>query len=215
MAAKRKKKTARTGTRRKKPASSGAWRLVAVASLLAVALVAAAVIIVKTPAYRHRVFPLLTAAVERISHLGDAAPRGSWQAELYFADSSSDRLVRETRALTAAGDERSRAQAVLRALMQDSGSGTVSAVPAGTRVRAITHGPDGLLTIDFSSELSRNHPGGSTSELLTVYSIVNSLTGSLPGVQRVRILIQGRPIDTLAGHIDCRTPFAANQDIVN
>lgn len=215
MAAKKKKATARTGTRRKKTQPSGTPRLVVAAALLAVALVAAAVCIVKTPAYRQRVFPMLIAAVEQLRHLGESAGPVSWQAELYFADTDSDRLVRETRVLTVGGDARSRAQAVLHELMQDPGRGGVSAIPAGTRVRSVIMDTNGLLTIDFTEELSRNHPGGSTSELLTVYSIVNSLTGSLTGVQQVRILIEGQPADTLAGHIDCRTPFAANQDIVN
>ena len=44
-------------------------------------------------------------------------------------------------------------------------------------------------------------------ELLTVYAIVNAVTANLPGVQRVQILVDGREVDTIAGHIDVRRPL--------
>ena len=51
------------------------------------------------------------------------------------------------------------------------------------------------------------HSGGALDELFTVYSIVNALTVNLPAIQRVQILIDGKEVDTLAGHIDLRHPL--------
>jgi len=66
---------------------------------------------------------------------------------------------------------------------------------------------------DFSKELVERHWGGTAGELMTVYGIVNTL-GELPGVKQVRITVEGRPLETLAGHLDLREPLAPDPDLV-
>jgi hypothetical protein len=41
-----------------------------------------------------------------------------------------------------------------------------------------------------------------------VYTIVNALTSNLPAVTAVQILVDGKEVDTLAGHVDLRRPLA-------
>jgi len=84
----------------------------------------------------------------------------------------------------------------------------VSAVPQGTTLRAIFLTNTGDAYVDVSSELRANHPGGTTNEILTVYSLVNALTANLPSVTNVQILIDGKEVDTLGGHLDLRRPLA-------
>ena len=64
--------------------------------------------------------------------------------------------------------------------------------------------------VDLSPEASANHSGGSLAELFTVYAIVNAVTVSLPSVSSVQILIDGREVETLAGHVDLRHPLPKN-----
>lgn len=59
---------------------------------------------------------------------------------------------------------------------------------------------DDICTINFNQKMVTNHWGGSSGELLTVYSIVDTLT-QFPGIKRVQILIEGRKVDTLTGHL--------------
>ena len=54
------------------------------------------------------------------------------------------------------------------------------------------------------------HPGGTSNELLTVYTFVNALTTNLPAVTAVQMLVEGKELDTLSGHIDLRRPLAKN-----
>ena len=68
--------------------------------------------------------------------------------------------------------------------------------------------------MDFSSALAEDHPGGSTGELITVYSIVDTLLTNFPSQSKVQILIQGKPRETLSGHIDIRKPLSKNTDII-
>src|SRR5436190_491727 len=57
-------------------------------------------------------------------------------------------------------------------------------------------------------------PAGSLDEILTVYTIVNALTVNLPAITRVQILIDGKEVDTLAGHVDLRHPLAKSLEWV-
>jgi Sporulation and spore germination len=86
----------------------------------------------------------------------------------------------------------------------------VSAIPLGTVLRALFVTPEGEAYVDFSRELVAAHPGGSTNELLTVHTIVEALTGNLPGIKAVQILVDGKEIDTLAGHLDLRRPLTSD-----
>ncbi|HHV61416.1 MAG TPA: hypothetical protein GXX51_02085 [Firmicutes bacterium] len=86
-------------------------------------------------------------------------------------------------------------------------------IPKGTSLRDLWITPDGVAHVDFSSGLSKNHWGGSRSEELTVYSIVNSLT-ELPDIKKVQILIEGRKGSTIAGHIILDTPLGRDEGLI-
>jgi spore germination protein GerM len=86
----------------------------------------------------------------------------------------------------------------------------VSAVPAGTTLRALFITANGEAYVDFSGELARAHPGGSLNEMLTVYTLVDVLTVNLPAITTVQLLIEGKEVDTLAGHVDLRRPLVQN-----
>ena len=83
-----------------------------------------------------------------------------------------------------------------------------SAIPAGTRVRALYVSDRGDAFVDLTGEVSARHTGGALDELFTVYAVVNALTVNLPAISRVQILIDGKEADTLAGHVDLRHPLA-------
>ena len=61
--------------------------------------------------------------------------------------------------------------------------------------------------VDLSAEARTRHTGGALDELFTVYAIVNALTTNLPAITRVQILVDGKEVDTLAGHVDLRHPL--------
>ena len=70
-----------------------------------------------------------------------------------------------------------------------------------------------VLYLNFSHHLVTNHPGGSSGELITVYGIVNTVVGTR-GVQRVQILVDGRQIPTLVGHLDLREPLEKDYELL-
>ena len=103
---------------------------------------------------------------------------------------------------------------ILRAQLDGAPAPLVSVIPRGTKLRAFYVTDVGDAFVDLSPEVSSAHPGGSLMELLTVYAIVNAVTANLPKVQRVQILVEGREVDTIAGHIDVRRPLARDRSLV-
>jgi hypothetical protein len=88
------------------------------------------------------------------------------------------------------------------------------AVPAGVTVRGVflTGRDDAYVDLDgtFVSAL----PGGSHNELMATYAIVSVLTTNLTPVKRVQILIDGREVETLTGHVDLREPLRKNEGLI-
>ena len=85
-----------------------------------------------------------------------------------------------------------------------------SSIPAGTKLRALFVSDRGDAFVDLSAEVTARHTGGTLDELFTVYAIVNALTVNLPAITRVQILVNGKEVDTLAGHVDLRHPLQQN-----
>lgn len=90
----------------------------------------------------------------------------------------------------------------------------VSTIPEGTTLRGLFITDRNEAFVDLSPAIRDRHPGGSMNELFTVYTIVNAITVNLPDVQRVQVLIDGREVDTLAGHVDLRRPLRKNETLI-
>jgi hypothetical protein len=90
----------------------------------------------------------------------------------------------------------------------------LSAIPSGVTLRGVYLSERQEAFIDLDGAVRASHPGGSMHELFTIYAIVNAVTVNLPTVPAVQILIDGREVDTLAGHVDLRRPLARNDTII-
>jgi len=127
---------------------------------------------------------------------------------IYFADEDASKLVPETRRARLGAGTSADAEAILTELIKGPQSeGCFSTIPADTRL-INAYELDGTLVLDFTHELQTNHPGGSTAELLTAYSIVTTVTENIRGVKRVQLLVEGKEVETLAGHLDLTKPLS-------
>lgn len=92
-------------------------------------------------------------------------------------------------------------------LLPPPGSPFIPALPQGTRVLSVeVDESQQIAYANFSRELVSNHIGGSLNEGNTVHAIVQTLTG-LPGIRRVQILVEGKIVDSLAGHVAVDRPL--------
>jgi len=133
---------------------------------------------------------------------------------LYFASRNSYFLMAEQRVVLHPDDPVGLADTIVKALINGPQKGLLKTIPADTRLKALYITPDGTCYVDLSEAVRNTHPGGSKSELLTIYSMVNSLVLNVPEIERVQILIEGNQAPTLAGHIDLQLPVKADMLLI-
>lgn len=139
-----------------------------------------------------------------------AEPTRHIRARLYYMGTDGVSLQGVESEVELGDTTRNQARHLLDALLTTPQVPLVSAIPAGTRLRSLYLTPSGIAYVDLSGEVSSKHSGGVLQELLTVYSVVNTLTDNLPAVTSVQLLVDGRETDTLAGHVDLRQPLSKN-----
>jgi spore germination protein GerM len=143
-----------------------------------------------------------------------AAPQRKITTTLYYVSDDGMSLVPTQREVPFGEPVVEQARHIIEAQLTKVDEPLASAIPAGTKLRALFLSERGDMFVDLSEEATRNHTGGALDELFTVYTIVNALTTNLPAIQRVQILINGREADTLAGHVDLRNPLSRNMSWV-
>ena len=156
-------------------------------------------------------FKRLTAHVDKLS---TPLRTENWKASLYFGGESSDYLINEYRPVSSVRNPEKMSVVLINELIKGPDAKGVRTIPEQARLLAVDFSKDGLLVVNFSKEFTEQHPGGSSSEIMTVYSIVNTLTTNIKDVKMVKIIQQGRTLDTIAGHIDCNKTFYPDLELV-
>ena len=146
--------------------------------------------------------PTGEARVQLKESILEAAPGEPQTVSLFFPVPGEGMLRREDRTLTLVSATPDRVRQILMALREGSREGLEGAIPAETEIRAVYLAPDGIAYVDFDETFERAVSPGIGSETLTIYAIVNTLAVNLPSIQQVRILLEGREAETLAGHAD-------------
>jgi spore germination protein GerM len=101
-----------------------------------------------------------------------------------------------------------RAEEVLRALIAlylDKSS--PHPIPPGSDIRSVYLVDPGLAVIDVNAAFADGHRSGVLAEELTVTSLIQTLSENIPGILKVKILVEGKQRDTLAGHADLSSFF--------
>jgi spore germination protein GerM len=136
------------------------------------------------------------------------APTRRIRARLYWMTPDGVRLQTANAEVEFAEAAEDQARRLVDALLGPAPQSLLTPFPPGTKMRTLYLAPQGVAFVDLTGEVSRNHPGGVLEEILTVYSLVNTLTDNLPAVTAVQILVDGHEVETLAGHVDLRSPLS-------
>ena len=187
-------------------------RRVAIAGTLAVMLLFAATVFVAKrgfPAFG-RTTAAKPAAATTPSSPVPAPPGRKIKARLFYVSQDGVGLTSVEHDVAYGDGADDQAREIIAAQIAPPVAPLVSAVPPGTTLRAVFITKSGDAYVDLSREARSAHPGGTVNELLTVYTIVNALTANLPAVTAVQLLIDGKEVDTLSGHVDLRRPLVKN-----
>ena len=85
-------------------------------------------------------------------------------------------------------------------------------VPADTKIRDVTTTKDGICYVNLSQDFLTKTATANINDVVTVYSIVNSLC-ELEEVDKVQFLMEGEKIEDYKGVLDFSTPFTAVESL--
>jgi spore germination protein GerM len=105
---------------------------------------------------------------------------------------------------------------VIRELMKGSMNAAVPKLfPADTVIRGAYLLPDGTAFVDVGGPtLEAGWGAGSHTELMAVYSVVQTVMANFPEAKQVRLLVNGEPAETLAGHISLSKALVPMKSLV-
>ena len=161
---------------------------------------------------RYKEKPVVTKEVpykeEEIKEVQPVPTEEMVEINLYFSDSQAMYLVPEKRKIPQTPSLAR--QVVIELIKGPENSNLYPTIPKETQVNEV-YIADDIVYIDLSEEIFKNHPGGSSGELMTVYSIVNTLTEITP-IRGVQILVEGNEKESLVGHIDISMPLIRDEN---
>ncbi|NPU82876.1 MAG: GerMN domain-containing protein [Syntrophaceae bacterium] len=192
MASKKQKRSMEVRTRKKKKG----WRTLAL-SAITLAVVGLLIFF----------FVTLFDALFPTSGKGTAQRKEKREVVLYFSDANERFLVTEKRFVPKEATDEEQAREIVKALLSGSKTGNMATLPSKADVQGVRIREDGTAEVSFTKTLVSAHPGSGTSEMATVFSLTNSICTNLPAVKRVRILLDGKELASIRGHIDTRKPF--------
>lgn len=123
-------------------------------------------------------------------------------SHLYFGGLRGRFLTSEQRSVRRPDSAAAYARQLIDMLIEGPKQGGSRTLPETARVRALFVSGDGVAYVDFVDNAFEQHPGGVGSELITLYSVVNTLVLNIEEIRCVKLLIGGQEAVTLAGHVD-------------
>jgi hypothetical protein len=127
-----------------------------------------------------------------------------------FWAAGADRIAPVEMQLPLSADPAQRGRQVLDALIADAPGEAQRTLPEDATLLGFYILPDGTAIADFSEALASETPSGILSEEMAVDSIARTLESNVTGAHRLKILIHGQEVDTLAGHADLTGFFDLN-----
>jgi len=132
------------------------------------------------------------------------------KVKMFWGSKAGDSFTPVTVELPLSAEPVLRAKQVLNTLLAGPIDPEARTLPADAALLAFYLLPDGTGVADFSESMSTSIPSGIQSEQMAVDSITRTLEANVPQVQRLKILIHGQEMDTLAGHLDLTQTFLVN-----
>lgn len=107
-------------------------------------------------------------------------------------------------------DRSLRTQAVLRAVLAEYVQRpSPHPLAKGSDIKNVYLVSNDTLLVDMTAAFAEGHPSGILLEELTLASLLETLTANVPGINRIKFLVDGKERETLAGHADLMSFYQA------
>jgi germination protein M len=134
---------------------------------------------------------------------------------LYFEWAEQDGLGSEEREVAFSSDLARQVRTVVEEMAKGpTTAGLAATLPGGTRVLEVFVRAGGVVSVNLSGEARAGLPGGSRAELLTVYSLVNTIVTNFPSTSRVQIVVDDQTLPSLGGHVDLSRALSPDMTLV-
>jgi spore germination protein GerM len=133
------------------------------------------------------------------------------KAKLFWSSGAGDgSLAPITVELPLSREPALRAKQVLNTLLAGPVDAELRTLPPDAALLEFYLLKDGTGVADFSEALATSIPSGIESEQMAADSITKTLAANVPQVTKLKILIHGQEVETLAGHLDLSGTFPVN-----
>jgi len=170
-------------------------------------------------AVRMRRSAAVTQTAEDTGPLAPPVAGATERVTLFVAYDDDGTLHAQSAQIPLPSGRQQRAEELLRALLAIYQEKTSSPhrLGSGAEIRSVFLVDPGVAVIDINSAFADTHRSGVLVEELSVMSMIHTISANTPGIQKVKILVEGKQRETLAGHVDLTDYFdiaAANQAAV-
>lgn len=141
----------------------------------------------------------------------DPEKRDRQLVTLYFTDARQNRLIPEERSIEIKQSQTTEYQIVEQIIQGPLGSSLVPTVPADIKIRDIKT-EEGICYVNLSDDFTARHTV-SSSDRISIYSIVNSLT-ELDYVKKVQFLAEGEKINEVRTGIDLSKTLERDENLI-
>ncbi|HUH67178.1 MAG TPA: GerMN domain-containing protein [Syntrophales bacterium] len=143
-----------------------------------------------------------------------AVKREKKEVVLYFSDANERFLLPEKRYVSKEENDEAEAREIVKALLEGSKTKLVNTFPEKVGLDGVKIDDKHTAYVSFDKNLIRQHPGGGASEMATIYSLTNTLIRNIGSIKRVKLLIEGKEVESIRGHVDARQFFIMNKDML-
>ncbi len=144
-------------------------------------------------------------------NIGKTKPETQREVTVYFPNKTGDKLLPAKRKIKGEAPVEEIVSLILEGPDDaERADGMVRPFPKGVKLLGVAV-KDKIARVDFSVELTKEFQGGSTGEIMLASSLVNTLT-ECPEIEKVQILVEGKRIESLSGHLDFSEPMEEFED---
>jgi len=162
---------------------------------------------------KEKIIPVVPASPPEVEPL-PVQPGQTRSVVLFFLSEEDTLLHPEQREIPADLSVVRQAKQTIEELIKGSQKGYISPFPPEAKLRELYVTEEGVAYVDFSKDIVEKHLSGSSAEISTIFSVVNSLAYNFDDIEKVFILIEGREKETLGGHINLSRPFLPLYDLI-
>lgn len=134
------------------------------------------------------------------------------QVSVWVAHDDSATLAPQSIVVPSLSDHQQRAEELLHGLLDIYVSkNSPHPLGPGAEIHDVYLVDPGLAVIDLNAAFADEQTSGVLAEELTIVSLIQTLSTNIPGLTRVKFLVDGKDRDTLAGHVDLSSFYDVSQ----